>query len=266
MIELSDPTPGAANFISLQGAAGSGIRISEVVANGRQSYREGGDWIEIHNSTNALVDLSGMSVSVGSPDPTGWPFPKGSRILPGGFLFLRCIESNPSSVEFDSRMNMGDSLDEGGDEIYLFDQHKRLLDSVVFGPQLVDRSIASATKGKWAMSKRPTVGARNATSLSLSRSPILVLNSSDILPTAIEMTLINRTGEPARIDGWKLAVIADSHLLTSYTFPPLSFVDDQKKLALPTVAGKPESNERKEVRLMSPDGRIVTRRIVGSEL
>ncbi len=72
----------------------TGVYISEVLASNESiaTYQDAGftDWIEIHNSGNVMVDLSGWGLSDNLGRGRKWQFPQGSTISPGEYKVILC--------------------------------------------------------------------------------------------------------------------------------------------------------------------------------
>ena len=71
-------------LLMILGAAVCGcaeIEISEVMAsNGWFENGHAWDWVEIHNTGNETVNLSGWFFSDSKKDPAKWAFPEGTRL------------------------------------------------------------------------------------------------------------------------------------------------------------------------------------------
>ncbi len=135
------------------------LRINEVLALNRSSLDHEGtrpDWIEISYDGPARLDLSGMKITDDPNGPNGFVFPAGTTISAGQFLVLFA-----DSASATSGLHMGFALNHEGDSLHLFDRSGRLLDSVQFGLQLADLSIARmGGAATWALAE-PTPGAEN---------------------------------------------------------------------------------------------------------
>ncbi len=138
----------------------SRVRLSEVLARNTSVLAPDGstpDMVELHNSGPDPVDLSGMGLSDDPANPYKFIFPAGSSIPRRGYLTL--YGDSGTGAGF----HLGFGLDQNGDAVYLTDKASNggaLLDSVVFGPQLGDRSIGRVPTGVWALNQ-PTFGALN---------------------------------------------------------------------------------------------------------
>ena len=99
--------------------------------------------------------LTGMALTDNADEPFKFRFPSGATIGPGQYLVLYAdSESTPPGY------HLGFALKADGDDLYLFSSEGRLIDSVIFGPQLTDLSIGRLADGTWGLT-RPTFGAAN---------------------------------------------------------------------------------------------------------
>src|SRR5688572_8032137 len=102
------------------------------------------DWVALANTSDAVVDLSDMSLTDDSTISRRWVFPAGASIPVGGYLVVRFDSTLPVSTNNTGVLNTGFGLSAGRDEVYLFDKVSRgggLLNSVSFGIQAVDYSV-----------------------------------------------------------------------------------------------------------------------------
>ncbi len=78
----------------LRGMNPSGVIISEVLGSNEAiaTYPNAGytDWVELYNTTNALVDLSGYGLSDNLTRGRKWQFPQGTTISPGEYKLVIC--------------------------------------------------------------------------------------------------------------------------------------------------------------------------------
>ena len=83
-------------LLMILGAAVCGcaeIEISEVMAsNGWFENGHAWDWVEIHNTGNETVNLSGWFFSDSKKDPAKWAFPEGTRLKANGYLTIFCTD------------------------------------------------------------------------------------------------------------------------------------------------------------------------------
>jgi len=127
----------------------SPLLISEVMA-------VGVDWVEIQNRSHFSVNISGMSLTDDPDLPTKFVFPEGAE-LEAGALMVVAVENREAPG-----WSLGFSLGDGGESVVLFDlpaRGGRLLDAVVFGPQISGHSIARLQDG-WGLAD-PSPGKPN---------------------------------------------------------------------------------------------------------
>ena len=139
--------------------------INEVLAINNSAVEHEGtfpDIIELFYDGPSSMNLSGMSITDTADNPRMFVFPAGVTIDPGKYLVLYA-DSNSTT----SGIHLGFALDAGGDAVYLYDKSGVLIDSVEFGMQLPDLSIArpacrqaGSAKGNWHLTK-PTFGGAN---------------------------------------------------------------------------------------------------------
>jgi hypothetical protein len=134
------------------------LRINEVLAANNLAVPVGGrspDLIELYNPSSTNISLTGMSLTDDADNPFKFRFPAGASIAAGQYLLLYADnETTPPGH------HLGFSIKQEGDDLYLFTSDGRLVDSVVFGPQLTDLSIGRLADGTWALT-RPTFGSAN---------------------------------------------------------------------------------------------------------
>ena len=125
----------------------NGVYISELMArNGTTTAGPNGqypDWIELHNTTNAPVDLSGCGISDDIRKPYKFTFPQGTSIDPGQYLLLWCM---PEEMEgyISLPFNLSGSK---GDAVILVDKNGGILDMCEFGAQEKDYSLIRGYTG-----------------------------------------------------------------------------------------------------------------------
>lgn len=145
------PTPGHPNTIASaaliedQFAAQNtlGVYISEVMASTsltnykKQSY----DWVELYNSTDAPVDLSGMGLSDDPAEPRKWQFPQGSTIAPGEYHVVYLSGLNTTEYDPEKLSHTSFSLASAGYETLVFsDAQGGIIDRVPLPEQYANIS------------------------------------------------------------------------------------------------------------------------------
>lgn len=125
----------------------NGVYISELMArNGTTTAGPNGqypDWIELHNTTNAPVDLSGCGISDDIRKPYRFTFPRGTVIDPGQYLVLWCMVE-----QMDGYISLPFNLSGSkGDAVILVDKNGGILDMWEFGAQEKDYSLIRGYTG-----------------------------------------------------------------------------------------------------------------------
>ncbi len=116
------------------------------------------DWIELHNTTNTVLNLSGLYLSDDYTNPTKYTIPDNTIIQANGFLTIWADEDNTNETTLHCNFKLLDS----GEEIIL-SKNTTVLDSISFGFQGADISIARCPDGTgaFASSSNPTYNASN---------------------------------------------------------------------------------------------------------
>ena len=122
------------------------------------------DWIELHNSGAAAVDLAGWSLTDDPALPAKWTFPAATRIDAGAYLIV--LADNPDSpIPGAHYLHANFKLSSGGDYVGLFDDVGTLQSEIVptFPKQYHFYSYGIAPGGAdYAYLGLPTPGAANS--------------------------------------------------------------------------------------------------------
>lgn len=120
------------------------VIINELMASNTKSIKSPSgkfaDWIELHNPTEAAIDLTGCYVTDTDRAPRKWPFPQGIVIPAGGYLILWADEDGKA----ESGLHLNFKLSAKGEDLYLIDSDARgnaILDHVRFEKQTDDISF-----------------------------------------------------------------------------------------------------------------------------
>jgi hypothetical protein len=79
------------------------------------------DWVELHNTGAAEMDLSGWSLTDDKGVPDKWRFPAGTTVTPGGFLVVLADEMDPGTGSQTEYAHASFKLASGGEFLGLFD-------------------------------------------------------------------------------------------------------------------------------------------------
>jgi hypothetical protein len=138
------PTPGVSNSLLIIPPAGWVINemMSQNLATVMDDAGEFDDWVEIHNPTNAPLDLAGYYVSDKLNNPTKWQVPSGvpdSTVIPaGGYVLLWADEQGSQGWN-----HMNFKLSSAGEVVVLRSPDGfSIADSLHFG--LIDADVSLA--------------------------------------------------------------------------------------------------------------------------
>jgi len=137
-----------------------GVVINEIMADNDSLADPAGDfddWIELYNTTDQAVDLSGMYLSDNYAQPTKWQFPANTTIDAGGYLVVWADEDSGQEG-----VHAGFKLSAGGEQLLLSGTDMAVIDSVTFGAQTTNLSMARRPNGTGAfVPGPPTIGISN---------------------------------------------------------------------------------------------------------
>ena len=149
--------------IGLQNAAGSSIVINELMAKNESTISdkadEFDDWIELHNLSNAPIDVSGMFLSDELSEPRQWALPEGTIIEANGYLLVWA--DNDTEQE---GLHASFKLSSGGETVYLVASDadgNSLLDTVSFEALGDDQSVGRIDENGTIENVTPTPNASN---------------------------------------------------------------------------------------------------------
>jgi hypothetical protein len=214
---------------TLTSAAGGLIRLNEVLVNNVNAHANGETHpgvIELLNIADTPRDLGGVSLSNDPNNPAKFVFPAGTHIPAGG-----CVIVYADTEAGAPGWHTGFQLHPAGDAVYLYAQPAlggELLDSVAFGPQAADLSIARtlAAPDTWALTA-PTIGVPNGDRVVPGNLAKVKINewagNTSFRVNGDFVELYNADAAPVSIGGVRLT---DDH--ANYperqTFPALSFL------------------------------------------
>jgi hypothetical protein len=139
------------------------VRLDEILARNEAAVNHQNtfpDIVELYNEGAAPIDLSGMRLTDDPTNPNKFVFPVNTPLLGPG-AYLRLYANDPDGT---AGLHLGFSLDQNGEGVFLFHRISAggaLLDSVEFGLQLPDLSIARiGSGGTWWLAS-PAFGAVN---------------------------------------------------------------------------------------------------------
>ncbi|MCW4002949.1 MAG: lamin tail domain-containing protein [Candidatus Bathyarchaeota archaeon] len=139
-----------------------GLVINEFMADNDRAVESvfGGhpDWLELYNSGDTSIDLSGMYLS-DSLSKASWRFPNGTTILPHSYLII-WADADAGRAQLQTNFN----LKANGGVIALYAQDRQtLIDFVIYHKQIRDVSYGRLPDGgsSWDYMTSPTAGRAN---------------------------------------------------------------------------------------------------------
>lgn len=131
-------------------AKSSPVVINELMASNTASVTdpqgEYDDWIELFNTGDREVDLSGMYLSDNPDSPRKWAFPENTVISPGGYLIIWADEDGKDQPGLHANFKLSGS----GEILVLIDRDEQgntILNSIEFGEQQPDIAIGRSPDG-----------------------------------------------------------------------------------------------------------------------
>lgn len=143
-------------------AVSANLVISEFLAANKGGLKdedgEYSDWLEVHNTGGAAVNLVGMSLTDDVEVPAQWTFPS-VNIGPDAYLVVFCSGKDKTGSELHT--NFG--LKAGGEYLGLFDADGSVLSEYApeYPPQLDDRSYGIDSNGDIRYFSGPSPGSAN---------------------------------------------------------------------------------------------------------
>lgn len=171
--EISRPSPGYANTeegaaqyeASLLEGEDIGVYMNEFMASNattvKDKYGVYSDWIELYNSTDSVIDLSGFGISDNMSQPLKYKLPEGVKIQPHGYLVVFC--SGNESTKGDEEIHVPFSLRAYEEDVVLTSSRGKIVDSYSYTRQESDIAMARSTDGTgdFENTSSPTPGYAN---------------------------------------------------------------------------------------------------------
>ncbi len=129
------------------------------------NYDEYEDWVELYNTSNVAVDLTGYHLSDETNEPEKWKFPPGVSIPANGHLLIWCSNRDEVSPSGDIHSGFKITQTRGSEDIMLSDPTGMPLDSnKISSPNQRGHSWGRPADGDisgWSVFTTPTPGAPN---------------------------------------------------------------------------------------------------------
>ena len=142
-----------------------GVYINEFMASNAttlaDSYGNYSDWIELYNSNDTEVDLSGYGISDNIAQPKKYVLPEGTVIPAKGYLVIFC--SGNQGFSETGELHAPFKLKAYGEDVVLASRNGSIIDSYSYGLQQTDSSTARSVDGTgdWQQTSHPTPGYPN---------------------------------------------------------------------------------------------------------
>jgi spore coat protein CotH len=137
---------------AVQTAAVGQVKINEFLADNANDVQNESflyeDWIELYNTTSVPLELSGLFLTDNFSVPSKFTIPQNTIIQPNGYLIIWADE-DPSTTSY---VHANFKLAAGGEQLMLSAPGGAVLDSITFGPQTTDRSMARCPDGAGSFS------------------------------------------------------------------------------------------------------------------
>ena len=136
--------------VAVSFADSSPVVINELMASNTKGLADpqgdNDDWIELHNVSDYVVNLSGMYLSDNQNNPRKWQFPDETQIAPGGYLIVWADEEGNAKPGLHANFK----LSRNGETVMLVDTDQRgnqVLDVIKFQAQGKDVALGRVPNG-----------------------------------------------------------------------------------------------------------------------
>lgn len=149
---------------SLKETEDMGLYINEFMASNAttlcDSFGNYSDWIELYNSTDTDMDISGFGISDNLSQPMKYRFPDGTTIAAKGYLVVFC--SGNEGLQ-NGELHAPFGLRSYGEDVVIANRAGRIIDSYSFKNQETDVSVARIPDGagEFQSNSQPSPGYPN---------------------------------------------------------------------------------------------------------
>lgn len=138
------------NLQAVQTATVGQVKINEFLADNqgdvKNEYNMYEDWIELYNTTSGPVNIGGLYLTDNFSNPLKFQIPDNTVIPANGFLIIWADE-DPTTTSY---VHANFKLSAAGEEIMLSNSSGTVLDSISYGAQQTDKSMARCPDGTGA--------------------------------------------------------------------------------------------------------------------
>lgn len=240
-------TPGAANVLSISGLQEiwnsnlSAVRISEFTAENTgylYSHSQRCDWVELHNTGNTSVDMSGFTLSDNAGNDK-YVFPQGTVLEADRRLVVNCTD-RVAAIDV---APFGLSLER--EEMLVLKNNKGLMIQVIRTNPMNGNTMALCADNTWTATAEPSPGYENTAagyetyvrSIGAMEGAVRIREvmcaGQSVLPNADGdfpdwVELHNTTSQPINLAGWSLT--DDPAELDKWLFPELILEPDGRAI------------------------------------
>jgi spore coat protein CotH len=155
--------------IASQPLATGTVVINEILtsnSNQEDEYGESNDWIELYNTGNTVINLSGSHLSDSISNPLRWTFREGTLIGPGEYLIV-WADDDEEQWFYHTNFNLAST----GETLLLSDATGNVIDQISYPLQTQDITFGRYPNGTgpWSFMEA-TIGVQNSMPLSASNS------------------------------------------------------------------------------------------------
>ncbi len=141
--------------------ASAALVINEFMATNQTVLDDAGeadDWVELYNSGDQPLDLSGLSLTDDLDQPDQWEIPQGITLAAHEFIVF-WADNQPQQ----GPLHMNFKLSASGEEIGLFNADRQVIDMIRFGSQVPNTAYGRSPDASpvWQTLSLPTPGAAN---------------------------------------------------------------------------------------------------------
>ena len=204
------------------------VQLSELRAGGAPTNSSNTSFIEIQNRVDRPVDISGFALTDDPRELQKFIFPQGTILPPNGQWTTERSET-PDGIN-----TLPFKLDPDGETVLLSDPRSNVLDSIQFGRQIPNTSIARTSRNDWRLAT-PTPNARNQI---LFTADPAVIQLSEYLTQPRQgsasgefVEIYNPSPLPISMEGLSISNEPEVNP-TKQGFPSLSFMEGESHLFL----------------------------------
>ena len=137
------------------------------------------DWIELYNTSNFPVDISGYFISDDGTNLTKWELPEGSVIVQDNYFIIWADEDGDQMQE---GLHANFKLAKAGEEIYFSTPDSVVVDFIIYGQQETDKSYAREPNGSGDFVIKGATFDENNDLVSNTKDELFLTNNLKVFP------------------------------------------------------------------------------------